>query len=128
VSHEIGLRQPKGVVWIILRAVREWRGIETRRTCPADYFVAPERGGVVEMLHQRVVPPETHAVDHPPLVFAFIVRVIIRILKDVGGVVCERVGVATGAILWSSGTTGGGAEGRGGENGAIWIEGEGVWI
>ena len=39
----------------------------SRRTGPGEDLVAPKRGGVVQVLHERVVAPEAHAVDHTPL-------------------------------------------------------------
>ena len=68
---------------------REMKGL----TCPAENFVAPERGRIEEMLHQSIVSPEPHSVNHPPLNLFFLLigstlREINGVLKDICGVIC----------------------------------------
>lgn len=38
-----------------------------RRTGPGENLVTPKRGSVVQVLHERVVAPKAHAVNHTPL-------------------------------------------------------------
>jgi hypothetical protein len=54
-------------------STREWKvdtgrwGGRQGRTGPGEHLVAPKRGGVVQVLHERIMTPETHTVDHAPL-------------------------------------------------------------
>lgn len=43
------------------------------------------------MLHERVVPPQTHPVHNPPLMSLLIVFIIRVILKYIRGIVCQRM-------------------------------------
>jgi hypothetical protein len=63
-------------------------------TCPAYNFVTPKCGGLIQVLHERIVSPQSHPVDHAPFVFALI---ILRVLKYICSVVGKRV--ATGSFL-----------------------------
>jgi hypothetical protein len=61
-------------------------------TRPAENFVTPERGRIEQMLHQCIVSPETHPINHTPLNFLLFIcgtfRKIGSVLEDIGGVVC----------------------------------------
>lgn len=62
------------------------------RTGPADDLVSPVRRGLVQVLHQGVVPPQPHPVDHPPLVsLRLCIVLFVRVLEHVGRVVREGV-------------------------------------
>lgn len=62
-------------------------------TCPAENFVTPEGGRVEQMLHQCIVSPEPHPINHPPLNFLLllirgILGEISGVLEDISGIVC----------------------------------------
>ena len=65
-------------------------------TGPADDLIAPKRGRIVQVLHERIVPPESHTAHDPPfrpipaIAIAFVVRVVL-VLKYVCRIVGERV-------------------------------------
>ena len=68
---------------------REMEGL----TRPAEDFITPECGRIEEMLHQSIVSPESHSVDHPPFnLFLLFIRgtlgEIDGLLEDIGGVIC----------------------------------------
>ena len=47
----------------------------SQRTGPRENLVTPKRGGVIQVLHERIVTPKAHAVNHTPLdVFIVFVR------------------------------------------------------
>jgi hypothetical protein len=73
-GHKVGLSEPERVVRIV---------------GPGENLVAPEGSGVVEVLHECIVTPETHAVNDSPL--KFIVVFIFRILEYVRVVIGEGV-------------------------------------
>jgi hypothetical protein len=69
-GHEVRLGEPKRVVRVIcyLRVSgKRTEGRTSRRTGPGENFVAPKRGGVVQVLHESIMAPEAHAVDYAPL-------------------------------------------------------------
>ena len=62
-------------------------------TRPTEDLVAPECGRIEEMLHQGVVSPEAHSVNHPPLdlfllVISGTLRKINGVLEDICRVIC----------------------------------------
>ena len=61
----------------------------TRRTGPAEDLVTPESGSFIEVLHQRVVPPQSHPIYGPPLILVLVVCIVIGVLENICGVVCE---------------------------------------
>jgi len=56
-------------------------------TGPGENLVAPKCGCVVEVLHERIMAPETHAINHSP--FKLILILITGILENVSVVIGE---------------------------------------
>ena len=70
----------------------EGRETDTRKedaTGPGENLVTPEGSGVVEVLHERIVAPETHAINYSPL--KVFVLFIFRVLEYVRVVIGEGV-------------------------------------
>ena len=73
------------------------RGLERREpdtrkedaTGPGENLIAPEGGGVVEVLHECIVAPETHAINYSPL--KVFLAFIFSILEYVCVVIVEGV-------------------------------------
>lgn len=61
------------------------------RTCPGNQFVAPENCRFVLVLHHSIVPPKPHAIDCPPFLAFLIIRIIVRFLKDICGILGKRM-------------------------------------
>jgi hypothetical protein len=66
--HEVCLRQPKRVIRIVCERLsgRRWRRREGH-TSPGENLVPPECSSVVQMLHESIMAPKAHAVNHAPL-------------------------------------------------------------
>ena len=90
--QEVRLGEPERIVRVVCEPRVVINGYMQKnialRTRPSDDLITPERGRVVQVLHERVVPPQTHALDYAPLLPLFILVVRI-ILEDIRCVVRE---------------------------------------
>ena len=81
-------------------------------TRPTQDFVAPEGSAVIQMLHEGIVPLQSHAIYHPP--FWFFLRVATIALAPVVVFVCViRVLEARGRRMWIAHRPGAGGDGTG---------------
>lgn len=70
--------------WVSERGIREL-------TCPAEDLVTPECSRIEQMLHQCIVSPEPHPINHPPL--SFFIQLICSALREISGVLEEISGI-----------------------------------